>query len=60
MVVLAKDIRISFELDPNKVDAFFEKSDKTAFNRAMARASLHKSDKERRETLVKCISSDVK
>ncbi|MGE4549632.1 MAG: hypothetical protein AB7C89_08805 [Intestinibacillus sp.] len=59
MAVLAQNIRMSFELDSKKVDDFFKKSDKTAFARAIARASSHKSDKEK-SGHKKCTNSDGK
>ncbi len=48
MAVLARDMRLSFELDPQKAKEFFEKSDKTAFERLMQRAASHKINKEKK------------
>lgn len=59
MAVLAQNVRMSFELDSKKAKDFFNKSDKTAFARAIERASSHKSDKEKSGS-VKCISTDEK
>ena len=45
MAVLVKDMKMSFELDSKKVSDFLKNSDKTAFDRAMKRASSHKKDR---------------
>lgn len=48
MAVLARNVRLSFELDPQKANDFFKKSDKTAFERLMKRAESHKTNKEKK------------
>lgn len=46
MGVLAYNVKLSFELDPQKANDFLKKSDKTAYEQLMKRAAAHKINKE--------------
>lgn len=41
MAILTKPLNLSFELNPKKVDKFLRKSNNSALDRAIARASQH-------------------
>lgn len=49
MAVLAQDVRVSFEISPEKVQEFLKRSSKSAFECAMERASLHQPTNKKKE-----------
>lgn len=45
MAVLAKNVNVAFEIKESKTEDFFKKTNKHAYEQAIARADLHKKNK---------------
>ena len=56
MAVLSKPIRLAFEVDKDKTKQFLEDSRESMLDKALARASAHKSNKKINEEDKKCPS----
>ena len=46
MAVLSKPVELAFEVNKEKTERFLESSKKSMLDKALARASAHKSDKK--------------